>query len=427
MKQLFFFTAILFLLPLALTAQKVIAIKIDGSINPASADYIHDGIEKARNEQAAALVIQLNTPGGLLESTRRIVSDMLSSPVPVIVFVSPSGAHAGSAGVFITLAANIAAMAPGTNIGAAHPVSMQGQPDSTMRDKATNDAAAFIRSIAQKRHRDLEWAEEAVRHSLAITEDEALEKHVIDLVAPDMQTLLREVDGRSVETASGARILHTANAMIEQADMGIIEEILNVISDPNIAYILLLMGLFGILFELFNPGLILPGVVGGISLLLAFYAMQALPVNYAGLALILFAIILFVLEIKIISHGILAIGGILSLLFGSIMLIHSDSALESVRLSRSVIIAAVIVTSFFFLSVLGIGLRAQRKIPVTGIEGMVGETGEALEALDPLGTVRAHGEIWQAESVSGPVQAGQRVRVVQIRGLTLLVEPFLEM
>src|SRR5690242_3887230 len=181
MKQLFFFAAILFLFPLALTAQKVIAIKIDGSINPASADYIHDGIEKARNEKAAALVIQLNTPGGLLESTRRIVSDMLGSPVPVIVFVSPSGAHAGSAGVFITLAANVAAMAPGTNIGAAHPVSMQGQPDSTMRDKATNVAAAFIRSIAQKRHRDLEWAEEAVRHSLAITEDEALEKHVIDL------------------------------------------------------------------------------------------------------------------------------------------------------------------------------------------------------------------------------------------------------
>jgi len=273
--------------------------KIDGSINPVSADFIRNGIEKARIEKAECLIIQLNTPGGLLKSTRVIVSDMLQSPVPVIVYVSPGGAHAGSAGVFITLAAHIAAMAPGTNIGAAHPVVMQGQMDTTMNEKTTNDAAAFIRTIAEKRHRNMVWAERAVRRSYSYSETEALQDSVIDLVVKNEEELLRMIDGRIIELSSGNKTLHTLSATIINYKMSIWEKILDIISDPNIAYILLLLGMYGILFELYNPGAILPGIVGVIALILAFYSMHTLPINYAGLALIIFAVILFLLEIKI--------------------------------------------------------------------------------------------------------------------------------
>ena len=422
MKRIISYFTILFFLPSLLTAQTVISMKIDGAINPVTSDFIQEGIEKARSAKAECLIIHLNTPGGLLKSTRVIVSDMLESPVPIIVFVSPGGAHAGSAGVFITLAANIAAMAPGTNIGAAHPIELQGSVDTIMNEKATNDAAAFIRTIAQKRNRNLEWAEEAVRKSLSLTETEALEKKVIDLIAYNEEDLLTEIDGKTVQLSSGTTTLHTKGAHAQSFKMGLLEKILDLISDPNIAYILLMLGFYGILFELYSPGAILPGIVGVICLILAFYSMHTLPINYAGLALIIFAIILFLLEIKIVSHGLLAIGGVISLLLGSMMLIRASSSLEFVRISRGIIISSTAVTALFFLFIIGLGLRAQRLKPVTGIEGLIGEIGESLGALDPTGRVRVHGETWNAESSTGNIKQGEKVRVTGIKDLKLYVE-----
>src|SRR5258708_5688350 len=424
MKFFFLFYFIFISTHIWLGAQVVYRIKIDGTINPVATAFIHRSIETASNEHAECLIIHLNTPGGLLKSTRVIVSDMLESSIPVIVFVSPGGAHAGSAGVFITLAANIAAMAPGTNIGAAHPVNLQSQMDSVMNEKATNDAAAFIRSIAEKRKRNLTWAEEAVRKSLSITENEALEKNVIDLIAKSNDDLLKQIDGKQIEVGATVKTLHTKDAKVQTLEMTTAEKILDILSDPNIAYILLLLGMYGIMFELYNPGAILPGIVGVISLIIAFYSMHALPINYAGLALIVFAIVLFLLEIKIVSHGVLAIGGIVSLLLGSMMLIRPGSSLELVKISWSVIIFSVMMTSLFFLFVIGLGLRAQRLKPLTGIEGMIGEIGEALELIDPAGTVNVHGEIWKAESNEGKISAGEKVRVLEVKNLNLRVEHF---
>ncbi len=409
-------------MPALLAGQTVVSIKINGTINPASADFIHNSIEKASNEKAECLIIHLNTPGGLLKSTRVIVGDILESSVPVIVYVSPGGAQAGSAGVFITLSAHIAAMATGTNIGAAHPVNLEGSPDTIMSQKATNDAAAFIRTIAEKRKRNLQWAEEAVRKSVSITEKEALDEKVIDLIVNNEQDLLNAADGKQIEVASGTKTLHTRKVHIVSYEMGTIEKILNIISDPNIAYLLMMLGFFGIMFELFNPGAILPGIVGVIGLVLAFYSMHTLPVNYAGLALIIFGIILFLLEIKVMSHGMLAIGGAVSLLIGSMMLIRTNSSLEFARISHSVIITSTAVTVLFFLFVIGIGLKAQRAKPVTGVEGLMGETGETLGILDLTGTVRVHGEVWNAESISGLISKGEKVRVTGIKELKLYVE-----
>ena len=411
----FFFSSSLF-------AQTVVSMKIDGTINPVTADFIHNGIEKAKNEKAECLIIHLNTPGGLLKSTRIIVSDMLESTVPVIVYVSPAGAHAGSAGVFITLAANIAAMAPGTNIGAAHPVTMQGQMDTTMNEKVTNDAAAFIRTIAEKRNRNKVWAERAVRRSYSYTETEALQDSAIDLIAKNEQELLAMIDGKVVKLSSGTKTLHTSSATIAEHKMSFLEKMLDIISDPNIAYILLLLGMYGVLFELYSPGAILPGIVGVIALILSFYSMHTLPVNYAGLALIVFAIILFLLEIKIVSHGVLAIGGIISLLLGSMMLIKSGPSLEFARISRSVIISATAVTALFFLFVVGVGIKAQRRKVVTGVEGLTGATGEVMEMLAPSGTVKVQGETWNAESLGGTISKGEKVRIKEMKNLKLYVE-----
>jgi len=422
MKRILSYCIFLFLFPLVTDAQTVISIKIDGSINPASADFIHNAIEKAAREKAECIIIHLNTPGGLLKSTRVIVSDILESSVPVVVYVSPGGAHAGSAGVFITLAAHIAAMAPGTNIGAAHPVTMQNQMDSTMNEKATNDAAAFIRSIAEKRHHNIEWAENAVRKSFSYSEIEALEDSAIDLIAKNEQELLSKINGKEVELSSGMKILQTANATVKEHKMSVWEKMLDIISDPNIAYILFLLGMYGLIFELYNPGSILPGIVGVIALILALYSMHTLPINYAGLALIVFAIILFLLEIKIVSHGLLAIGGVISLLLGSMMLIKSNSSLEMVNISRGVIIGATIVTALFFLFVVGFGIRAQRRKVVTGIEGLLGELGEVVVTLSPAGTIIVQGEIWNAESLSGTIDKGEKVRIKEMKNLKLFVE-----
>ncbi len=421
MKHIIISCLFLLLSPFLTEAQKVISIKIDGTINPASAEFIRNGIEKAVSEKAECLIIHLNTPGGLLKSTRAIVGDMLDATVPIIVFVSPAGAQAGSAGVFITMAANIAAMAPGTNIGAAHPVGGQ-QSDTIMSEKITNDAAAFIRTIAEKRKRNVEWAEEAVRKSVSITEIEALQKNVVNMVVSTEQQLLDELDGQQVDLPSGVKTLKTKNANVEEFGMGWIERVLNLISDPNIAYILLMLGFYGILFELYSPGAIVPGIVGVISLVLALYSLNNLPVNYAGLALIIFGVILFILEIQIISHGILAIGGVLSLLIGSLMLIRTSPSFEFLAISKSLIIATTIVTALFFLFIISMGLKAQRKRPVSGIEGMIGETGETLTDLHPTGSVRVHGEVWKAEAVTGQIQEAKKIKVVAIKDLTLYVE-----
>ncbi len=406
-----------------LGAQPVVSISVDGSINPAVAQFIHRSIDQAYRQKAPCLLIHLNTPGGLLESTRQIVGDFLQSPLPIIVFVAPAGAHAGSAGVFVTLAADLAAMAPGTNIGAAHPVGLQGgETDTIMNSKITNDAAAFIRTIAEKRKRNLDWAEAAVRQSVSITDSEALEKNIIDLIAANDQQLLEQVDGKMIALNAGSQILHTKGAEVQILEMGFMEKMLNLISDPNIAYVMMMLGFFGLLFELFNPGSIFPGIVGFIALVLAFYSLHSLPVNYAGLALIIFGIILFLLELKIVSHGMLAIGGVVSLVIGSLMLIRPVSGVDIFRLSRTVIFSSVGLATCFFLFVLGKGIRAQRLRPVTGVEGLVGQTGIALDTLDPAGMVQVHGELWKALSVSGRVDPGQKIRVKDIKDLTLYVD-----
>ena len=425
MKHRIIFSFLLFIPPLLPQAQTVVSIRIDGTINPVTADYIHRGIERAQKEHAECLLIELNTPGGLLKSCRVIVGNLLESPVPVVVFVSPSGSQAGSAGVFITLAAHIAAMAPATNLGAAHPVSgnPQEQPDAVMNEKITNDAAAFIRSIADKRHRNIQWAENAVRNSVSVSENEALTENIIDLIARDKRQLLEKIDGQTIETAAGSRILHTRGAGIEFMEMGFAEKMLNIISDPTIAYLLMMLGMYGLLFELYNPGAIFPGIVGVIALVLALYSLAMMPINYAGLSLLVFGIILFLLEIKIASHGLLAIGGAVSLLLGSLMLIRTTSTLDLVRISRAAIYTTVALSVLFFLGILGMGLKAQRRRPVTGQEGLIGQTGISIDPLAPVGRVQLYSEIWQAITVGGAIGKGEKVKVVGLDKLTLHVKP----
>jgi len=401
--------------------KKVLVISVDGSINPSSAEYINSGIKRAVEVNAECLIIKLNTPGGLLKSTRMIVTDILNSEIPVVVFVYPGGSQAASAGVFVTLAGHIAAMAPGTNIGAAHPVDMQGEQDSIMNEKATNDAAAFIRTISEKRARNVRWAEDAVRKSLSITETEALKERVIDTIAVSVQDLLVKIDGKEISLYSGNKVLDTKNAEVIDLEMNLKQKILGILSDPNIAYILLMIGIYGIMFELYNPGAIFPGVIGGISIIVAFYSLHTLPVNYAGLALILFAVILFLLEIKVVSHGLLTIGGVISLILGSIMLINTETTLEVFKISWQVILVIVILTAGFFIFAIGFGIKAQTRKPTTGTEGIIGEIGKTISDLEPEGQVRIHGEIWNAESLDGIVSKGTKVKVTQISNLKLMV------
>jgi len=419
----FLISLVIILLPPFLFAQKVISITVNDGINPSTAEFIHLGIEKAQKENAECLVINLNTPGGLLTSTRDIVTNIMQSPVPVIVYVAPTGAHAGSAGVFITLSANIAAMAPGTNIGAAHPVDMQGKSDAVLNEKIVNDAAAFIRTIAEKRNRNVQWAEDAVRTSVAITEQEALEKNVINLIAVTEKDLLLQVDGKQIQLENGSKILHTKNATVQTLEMGFFQKVLSRISDPNIAYIIMMLGFYGLLFELFSPGAIFPGIIGVICLILAFYSMSSMPVNYAGLALIIFGIILFLLEIKVISHGMLAVGGTLSVLLGSLILFRTSPVDNFVSLSWSVIFSVTAFSVLFFLFIVTMGLRAQRAKPVSGENAMIGQTAVTLTPLDPRGQVSLMGEIWSAVSLSQKINTNQKVTIKEVKELTLYVQP----
>lgn len=401
-------------------------IKIDGSINPSTSDFIHRSIEEAQNKNAELIVIELNTPGGLLKSTRYIVSDLLTSNIPVIVYVSPSGAQAASAGVFIVLASTIAVMAPGTNIGASHPVTMQGTMDSTMSEKATNDAAAFIRSISEKRHRNILWAEDAVRKSVSLSETEALKDTVIDMIASSMDDLLRKIDGKTVETQSGKITLDTKNIKVVDYEMNWFMKFLAIVSDPNIGYILMMLGVWGIILEFYHPGGILPGIVGVICLVLGLYGLHTLPINYAGAALILLAIILFIAEIKIASHGLLTVGGVISLLLGSFMLIDVSSPFEGPTISRGVIITTSIVISSLFILLVYLVVKARRKKVESGIEGMIGEIGEVLDEItsEQEGAVKIHGEIWNAKLNAGmvPIQPGEKVKVVSVSNLKLIVD-----
>lgn len=397
---------------------------IDGAIGPVSNEMVESALELARQENAEALIIELDTPGGLLKTTRIMCKSILASPVPVIVYVAPSGARAGSAGVFITLASHVAAMAPGTNIGAAHPVGLGGFGSSqdtsgVMEGKVTNDAAAFARTLAEQRGRNAEWAELAVRESKSITEYEALELGVIELIAPSADSLLTLLHGRIVSVDGRQDTLDTSGAIVAETPMSLRLRILDFIADPNIAYILLLLGIYGLFFELYNPGAIFPGVVGAMSLVLAFFSLQLLPISWAGLALIVLAIILFVLEIKITSYGLLSIAGVLSMVLGSLMLFQPG--LTGLTIGLGVVIPAAILTAAFFLFVVGMGLRAQARKVVTGAEGLIGEIAVVTTPLALEGKVSVHGEIWSAQGdVALPI--GARVKVTRVDGMLLTVE-----
>jgi membrane-bound serine protease (ClpP class) len=417
-----------FLLVLALLVMPAVAsaapapvatIEIEGVISPVTLRLVGIAIDRAQAERAQALVIQLDTPGGLERSMRAIVQRMMNAEVPVVVYVAPTGARAASAGVFITMAAHVAAMAPATNIGAASPVALGGGADKTMMKKVENDAAAFIRTVALERGRNADWAEKAVREAVAITEREALKLKVIDLIAASMPDLLEKIDGRTVKLPKGTVTLATKGAPVRPIEIGFRDRFLNIITDPNVAYVLMMLGMLGLFFELSNPGVILPGVIGGISLILAFFAFQSLPINYAGLLLILFGIVLLVAEIKIVSHGILAIGGMISMSLGSLMLF--DSPEVGFRVSWWVIAPTVGATAGLFLFVVAAGVRALGRPPATGAEGLVGKTATVRERLGPEGQVMVLGEIWRAVAEGEPLEPGAQVRIVAVDGLTLRV------
>ncbi len=395
-------------------------VQVQDTINPGVEDFLRYAIERSEEEGAECLIIHLDTPGGLMTSTRGIVQAILNSEVPVVVYVSPSGAQAASAGVFVTVAADIAAMAPGTNIGAAHPVSIGGgEVPSTMDEKITNDTVAFVRSIAAQRGRNGDWLEDSIRKSVSITAEEAYALNVIDLVADDLPALLKKLDGWETMRKGTTRTLRTAGAEQRTILPGWQHQVLRSISNPNIAYILLMIGLAGLYFELSQPGAIFPGVIGGIALILALYALQTLPVNYAGILLILLAVLFFILEIKVTSHGMLSFAGVLALVLGSLMLFRVPG--YTIRLAWSVFIPTVGVISAFFVTVATLAFRAQVSKPQTGAEGLLGMIGEVKQDLQPAGKIFVHGELWNAVS-DQDLHVGEKVQVVAVENLRLKVE-----
>jgi len=417
-----FFALVVFLFggtPNTLAAKnEIYVIKLSGAISPGTADFLKSGIAKASDNKAACIIVELDTPGGLAESMRDMVMAIFASTVPVVVYVAPGGARAASAGVMITMAADIAAMAPGTNIGAAHPVGAGGQEiDKTMSAKITNDMVAHAKSIATKRGRNAQWVERAVRNSESVTETEALKQNIIDIIAKDIDDLIRQINGRKLEEKG---ILHLDDANITVLKEGLRTKILKTISDPNIAYILLMIGLAGLYFELSHPGVVLPGVIGGISLILAFFAFQTIPVNYAGILLIILALVFFIMEMKIASYGLLSIAGIIALLLGSLMLFNSGD--PQMRLSLTVLIPTLVLVSGFFVAVAALVFKTQLSKPLTGAQGLVGEIGIVKNDIMPAGKVFVHGELWNA-TAKVPIQQGARVRVVNVVNLVLEVEP----
>ena len=402
----------------------VYAAEVDSIIHPVSAQYMIDTIARADAANAALVVFTLRTPGGLVDATRDIVTKMIAAKTPIAVYVAPSGARAASAGFIITIAADIAAMAPGTHIGAAHPVAGGGAVmDETTSKKAAEDMAAYVRTIAGKRGRNAPLAEQAVLQSKAFTEEEAAKATppLVDLVATSFDDLLKKLDGRTVTRFDGrSSTLRTASATIVSIEMTLRQRILSAVAHPNIAYILLSLGMLGLTIELWSPGAVLPGVVGGLSLLLAFFALQVLPINFVGLLLMLFGLVLFALEIKVTSYGLLTIAGIVSLIFGSLMLI--DSPAPELQLSLGLILSVVLGFTAIAAFLVRLALQAQRAAPVTGVEGLIGETGRAIEPIAPgtQGRVHVHGESWSAVA-NDAIVTGDRVIVTNVQGLMLTV------
>jgi membrane-bound serine protease (ClpP class) len=416
------------LLPAGLHAAEILVIDVKDAISPPIASYIIDSIEEAAQTNMTAIIVRLDTPGGLDTAMRDIIQKELNAPVPVVVYVSPKGARAASAGALIALASDVAAMSPGTNIGAAHPVGIGGGgggdqegKDTTMLDKVTNDAVAYARSIARERDRSEQWAEDIVRKSISTPAQEALEKGVIDIVAHDMDDLLTQLDGRKVKKNLTTYVLKTKDASLVVKPMRFRERLLAALSNPNIAYILMLIGLAGIYFELSSPGAILPGVIGGISLILAFFAFQTLPVNYAGFALIGLAVIMFIAEIKVQSYGLLTVGGIISMVLGSILLFRTPEL--HARVSYGVIVPVTLFFAAFFVVTIFLVVKAQRRVSRLGAEGLKGEIGEVYAwNEDGTGKVFCHGEYWNARGPAG-LRPGQKVVVTDLAGMDLSVTP----
>ena len=391
-------------------------IELESTINPGTAQFVIKGLKRAEASKHKLVIIRLDTPGGLDSSMRSIVKAILNSSIPIVVYVAPRGARAASAGVMITIAAHVAAMAPQTNIGAAHPVSADGKEiNKTMSEKVVNDMVAYVRSIAKDRGRNQEWVEKAIRESVSITADVAVKEKVVDLVARDIDDLLSLLDGKEIVLDKGKVKLETKGLKLIYVSPGWRDRVLNTISNPNIAYVLMMIGMAGLYFELAHPGGILPGVIGAISLILAFFAFQTLPVNYAGLLLIALAIIFFIAEIKVASYGLLSVAGLISLILGSIMLF------EDVRVSLKLIMPTTVMIGGFFIIIAFLAFRAYRRKPTSGMEGLIGETGVVEERIAPVGLIFAHGEYWKATSTEVAEQ-GEKVRVIGSRGLELIVE-----
>ena len=396
---------------------EVYIIQVADAISPGTAEFIKTGIKTAEENGAACVIIELDTPGGLAESMRLIVQNILASRVPVVVFVYPGGARAASAGVMITMAADVAAMAPGTNIGAAHPVGAGGKEiDGTMSEKVINDMVAQAKSVAEKRDRNAKWVEDAIRESVSVTETEALKENIIDLIATDTDDLIKQLNGRELKDRGVLKLDNVKKVIIKET---LRTKILKTISNPNIAYILMMIGLAGLYFEFSHPGSIFPGVIGAIALILAFFAMQTLPVNYAGILLIVLAIIFFIMEMKITSYGLLSVAGVVSLLLGSLMLFEGNT--PDMKLSLRVLLPTIILISGFFVAVAGLVFRAQISKPTTGSRALIGEIGVVKKALTPEGKVFVHGELWNARA-KDPIDKDAKVRIVDVVNLILEVE-----
>ncbi len=406
--------------PRATGGRVVYLIKADGVVFSSMVRTITEAIRKTERDNAEALIIELDTPGGLVTSMQEIVKELLAARRPVVVYVSPNGASAGSAGAFITLAAHVAAMAPVTNIGASTPVSPARELSKAEQQKAIHDLAAYMRTIAERHGRNVKVAEEWVREGTSKTAREALEQKVIDLIAPTLDDLIAALDGRTVATAAGQITLHTKGARAERIELSFRDEFLKFISSPTVAFILLLLAAAGLYFEFTTPGAILPGVIGAICLILALYSFHALPINTVGLLLILLAIVMFIAEVKVVSHGILTIGGVIAMIAGGLMLI--DSPEPYLRVSLPVLILAAIATGGFFWFIVGVTVRTLRGRPTTGQEGLIGEVGVVRTRLAPDGQIRIQGELWQARCEGGEAEPGDEVRVTAVEGLRLRVQ-----
>ena len=421
-KSSFLFLVFLWFASPVFAANQIVVVKISGAINPAVAEFVSQEIQQANKEQQALIVLNMDTPGGLDTSMRQIIKKIQSSHVPVASYVSPSGSRAASAGTFITIASHIAAMAPGTNIGAAHPVNMMGgnnEQESTMDKKVVNDAAAYIRSLAELRNRNSHWAELAVVKSVSISAEEAKRLNVIDLIAGNVKALTLAIDGREIQTASGPMTLKTGRLEIVYHEMSPRLKMLDIISNPNVAYVLMMIGVVGLYFEMSNPGLVFPGVIGAVSMVLALYAMQTLPIDYAGLLLVLLGALFFIAEIGVMSYGLLSIAGVVSIFLGSTMLIDSDD--PAMQISQSILYPTLGLTIVFSIGIIVFATQTRNLKMQGGAEGMLGETGIVKENLNPHGRVLVHGELWEAEC-EGEIMEGEHVIVESVEGLKVRVK-----